>query len=477
MARPWDRLEPREYLRLQERLLRDLVVRFLYPFSPFYRRLFDEHGIRPERVRRLRDLERLPLVSREDFQGSVDDEWRPFRGLLRPDEQSLKRWAHRGLLSRVAWERLVRGDEAAERLLAEEFKPVHLHPSSSGPVVGYTVRDLSALSQAGARAFAVMGASRSDVLVSALPLGPHLPFWHVYYGALGAGMSAFHVGGGEVVRPARAARLMEEAGAGLLVAQPGYAEGLLLGAPPSTFAPLRILALWGEDGLVGARERFTTRLRAGGAPSAAVTALLGIPEARVAWGECPTPPAQPEASNGYHTYPDLELLEIVDPDTGAALADNEPGEIVYTSLDWRGSALLRFRTGLIARRGITHERCPGCRRSVPRIPPDLSRTEWRVLVMGSKGRVQVDLADVLPVLWRATGVPQWQVDVNRGAGERETDSVTAWLGGAGPEDVRELQRAMAPFGVRCRAVPLSDLNRRMGVGMERPEVRVRVRGA
>ncbi|HEV3475169.1 MAG TPA: AMP-binding protein [Actinomycetota bacterium] len=477
MAGSWDRLDPRSYVRLQEALLRDVIRRFIYPFSPFYRRLFDEHGVKPRHIRGVRDLEKLPMVSREDFASLPEDDWRPFRALLRPDEHSLKRSAHRKLLRRVAWEKFVRGDEAAERILAEEFKPVQLQvPPEGGPLVGYTMRDLSVLTQAGARMMAVAGGRRSDVAVSTLPFAADLPFWLVYYGALGAGMSAFHVGGGEAVRPSQAALWMRRAGPTILASQPGYAEGLLRGAPPAVFARLRLLLLWAPAEMQGARERFTVRLRTGGAPEASVVTVLGVPEARAAWAECPPPPGRPDVSHGYHTYPDLELLEVVD-DLGRMVAEEQPGEIVYTSLDWRGSALLRFRTGIMARRGITWSRCPGCRRTVPRIAPDLSRREWRVRIVGPRGDINIDLADVIPVLWRATGVPLWQLDVVKGGGVGGTDQVRADLAGALPRDAAELQRELAGYGIRCRMVPLREFTQRMGVGLERPEVRVRVRTA
>ena len=458
-------------------LLQSQVRRFLYPFSPFYRKLFDEHGIDPKRIRNLRDLEQVPLVSAKDFDSAPEDHWRPFRALLRPDEHTLKRSAHRRLLRQVAKEKLFRGDEAAERLLAEEFKPIHLHlPDGHGPVAGYTIRDLSALAQGAARALAVAGARRSDVMVSTLPFGPHLPFWHAYYGAIGSGMSAFHLGGGAIVRPGQAARWMERVAATVLVAQPGYAEGMLRGAPPSTLSTLRLLLLWAPTEMQGARERYLVRLRTGGASEATVATLLGVPEARVAWAECPVTPDKPEVSFGYHTYPDLELLEVVD-QGGRVLGPGEAGELVYTSLDWRGSALLRFRTGIVARRGITWERCPGCRRTVPRIVADLSRVEWRTRIVGPRGDVTVDLADVIPILWRATGVALWQLDVQKGVGERGTDTATAYLAGALPRDVEVLRQSLDPYGVRARIVELPVFARRLGVGLERPEVRVRVREA
>jgi phenylacetate-coenzyme A ligase PaaK-like adenylate-forming protein len=460
---------------MQEMLLRSLVRGFLYPFSPFYRAWFDEHGIKPKHIKGIRDLERIPTVSAKDFDSVPEDQWRPFRALLRPDEHSLKRSAHRQLLRRVAKEKLFRGDEAAERLLAEEFKPLHMHlPDGSGPVTGYTIRDLSGLAQGAARALAVAGAKRSDVMVSTLPYGPSLPFWHAYYGAIGAGMSAFHLGGGGVVRPGQTAQWMQRVSASVLLAQPGYAEGLLRGAPPSTLATLRLLLLWAPTEMQGARERYLVRLRTGGASEARVATLLGIPEARVAWAECPVSTDQPEVSFGYHTSPDLEMLEVVD-EQGRTLGEGEAGELTYTSLDWRGSALLRYRTGIVARRGITWERCPGCRRTVPRIEADLSRVEWRTRVLGPRGVVTVDLADVIPLLWRATGIALWQLDVEKGAGPDGTDVATAYLAGALPRDAEELRASLEPYGVRARVVDFAQFARRLGVGLERPEVRVRVR--
>ncbi|MGH2711063.1 MAG: AMP-binding protein [Actinomycetota bacterium] len=477
MAPRWDRLDPRTTVRMQEMLLQSLVRRFLYPFSPFYRRLFDENGINPKRIKSLDDLEKIPTVSATDFERVPEDDWRPFRALLRPDENSLKRSANRRLLRQVAIEKLFHGDQAAERLIAEEFKPIHLHlPDGSGPVAGYTMRDLSALAQGAARALAVAGARRSDVMVSTLPFGPHLPFWHGYYGAIGAGMSAFHLGGGAVVRPAQVASWMERVSSTVLLAQPGYAEGLLRGAPPSTLSALRLLLLWAPTEMQGARERYLIRLRTGGATEARVATLLGIPEARVAWAECPVSPDQPDVSFGYHTYPDLELLEVVD-DSGRAVEEGQGGELVYSSLDWRGSALLRYRTGIVARRGMTWERCPGCRRTVPRILPDLSRVEWRTRISGPRGEVVVDIADVIPILWRAGGVALWQLDVQKGGGEGGTDRVIAYLAGALSADAEQLRKNLEPYGIETRLVDFPRFTRAMGVGLERPEVRVRVRNA
>ncbi len=478
MPRPWDGLSARDQVRLQEAMLRDFLPRYLYPFSPFYRRVFDNAGVKPADVRKLRDLQKLPLTSREQFRAEGDPA-RPFQALLRPDEHSLKRWFHRSLMRRVMREKLLRGDDAAERVLAEEFKPIHLHlPLAGGPVVGYTMRDLMSTAQAGARMFSVMGATRQDVLLSSLPFGAELAHWFTYYGTQASGMAGAHLGGGQAVRPSQVALWMSRLQASVFVTQPGYAEGLLRAAPPATFQTLKLLALWGGEGMQGARSRFTTLLHTAGVGGARVTAVLSFPEARLAWAECPSPQGQPELSFGFHTYPDLEIVEIVDPDTGAQMGEAEPGEIVYTSLDWRGSALLRFRTGLIARQGMVRSRCPGCGRSVPRIGADISRLEWTdAATRDLSGDAQFDLADLFPVLWGETDIPLWQVDLVQGAGPHGEDVVNALLAGGNATAQANVTRDLKPFRVRVRPVPFQDLRRRVGVGLERSEQRVLIRSA
>jgi phenylacetate-coenzyme A ligase PaaK-like adenylate-forming protein len=84
----------------------------------------------------------------------------------------------------------------------------------------------------------------------------------------------------------------------------------------------------------------------------------------MAWCECLFRWVEP---SGYHLYPDLGIVEIVDPETGAPKDDGQSGEIVFTSLDARGSCVLRYRTGDMIEGGLTYEPCPYCRRTMPRL--------------------------------------------------------------------------------------------------------------
>ncbi len=65
---------------------------------------------------------------------------------------------------------------------------------------------------------------------------------------------------------------------------------------------------------------------------------------------------QCKAFCGYHLREADMLFEIVDPDTGEIVPDNEYGEVVFTSLTALGTPFVRYRTGDISR--IIKEPCP-----------------------------------------------------------------------------------------------------------------------
>ena len=62
------------------------------------------------------------------------------------------------------------------------------------------------------------------------------------------------------------------------------------------------------------------------------------------------------AHAGYHMREHELLIEIVDPESGAAMAPGEIGEVVFTTLTRRGLPLIRYRTGDISR--IVPGACP-----------------------------------------------------------------------------------------------------------------------
>jgi phenylacetate-coenzyme A ligase PaaK-like adenylate-forming protein len=149
-----------------------------------------------------------------------------------------------------------------------------------------------------------------------------------------------------------------------------------------------------------------------GAPKVEVLAIYGFTESKLAWPECPFPPDQPSA--GYHLYPDLGIVEIINPKTGDIVPNGQPGEIVFTPLAARGTVVLRYRTGDCIDGGLTYEPCPYCHRSVPRLVGRISRTsEIKELNLDKIKGTLVDFNALEHVLDDAPHIGAWQVELRK----------------------------------------------------------------
>jgi phenylacetate-coenzyme A ligase PaaK-like adenylate-forming protein len=140
-----------------------------------------------------------------------------------------------------------------------------------------------------------------------------------------------------------------------------------------------------------------------------VLSVYGFTEARICFPECPAP-----VPSGFHIFPDLCIVETIDPETGDPVAEGEKGEIVYTAIDGRGSVVLRYRTGDIAEGGLVHEPCPHCGRLTPRILGPMSRASSVVDYRLSKIKGTLVNLDYLGrVIADQTGVEEWQLVIGK----------------------------------------------------------------
>ncbi len=188
------------------------------------------------------------------------------------------------------------------------------------------------------------------------------------------------------------------------------------------------IVLGGEKSPAGIRRKIVGLLREMGSDHVRVCATYGFTEARMAWGECPLPPGE---RSGYHLFPDLGIFEVIDPATGAVRGEGEPGELVYTPLDARGSVVLRYRTGDYVDEGITWERCPHCGRTVPRIIGNITReSSTRELQFGKVKGTLVNFDTLQHILDDTPEVDEWQLELRK----RNDD----------PHDVDELILHLAP---------------------------------
>lgn len=373
----WDLLEPHARDAWRDRLLHDWISREVAPFTTLW-----GPRLREFPVRSAEDLRRLPIAEEHELSGAGGP-GNPAL-LVLPTEEGFKRHAGRVELLRAARElRRRSGDPEADRraVLFRRYKPVHVHEAGVARLIAiaYSRTDLDRLHLAGARLVEVLGLGAEDALVNAVPTGPSVRFWSLYHAALAARITALHPrsAGAEPVRAvARAFALLpatvlavpvDEATALLdgLVGEGVRADGLrtLLAVGPPPSAEQRAALAEAAAQIAGRQVR--------------VQAVWAPETARALWGECRPPSADPaEASFGLHTYPDLEILEICDRESGAALGEAEGGELVLTSLGWRGTALLRAATGAWSGGLVTTTPCPNCRRTVPRLAPEAAEGAW-----------------------------------------------------------------------------------------------------
>lgn len=371
----WDHRSPEEWQSRQLARCRRFLSEQVLPFSPFYQRLFSEAGIDPKSIRTMEDFRKIPFTSKLMISPTAEDPKRPGELVLQPTPDLIR--AHwplakkLGLLAR----KIVRGERAVKASLETEYRPVSLFfttgRSALPTLFTLTNYDLQVLTEVGRRIIQVASVgSRDDRLLNLFPYAPHLAFWQVYYVGVGGNLLTLNTGGGKVMGTEGILQSIEKMRPVFLVGIPGYIYHVLreARARDMDLSFIQGLALGGDQVTPGYRVRVKELLKAMGAENPRVQSVLGFTEARKCWTECPG-----EADGGFHMYPDLEMVEILDPETQRPVDDGETGELVYTSLVGRGSCVIRYRTGDLIVGGMTWAPCPHCGRTVPRLSSQLER--------------------------------------------------------------------------------------------------------
>lgn len=85
-------------------------------------------------------------------------------------------------------------------------------------------------------------------------------------------------------------------------------------------------------------------------------------------------------SFGLHVMEDFFYPEIVDTDTLQPLADNEKGELCFTTLNKQGMPLIRYRTRDIS--ALNHDVCPFCGRGLVRMKRVFGRSDDMLIIRG-----------------------------------------------------------------------------------------------
>lgn len=396
----WDRCSPSQLSKQREAAVQSQVVDAVAPFSPFWRARFTALGRTAKQVGSLGGLAQLPAAGERDVCPDGDPAGAAALVLqtaesgfaLHADGPALRRALTRRLAAPSSYRALVEADTRPTSF-------VYAGQAMRFPVAS-TRGDLDVVARAGARLWQVLGLTRADIVVSALPAEPSALVQGLSLAALGASSPLFApgqdlddvvaalrlVGASVLVVPsvggADLLRCLAESKAAL-----STVTTVLVAGPPD---PSERAALLGALSLVGV--------------AGAVVLAVHVPDGhRLLWGEC----RQSAGSTGLHTYPDLEIVQTVDPETGEQSARPGPYEVVLTQLGLRGSALLRWRTGDLAD-AVEENKCASCGRTVPRVL-GLRGGALVPELMLRTGTRSVDLRAVASALSGRPDVSDWRV--------------------------------------------------------------------
>ncbi len=353
---------PREAIEsLQLKRLRQTLER-VNATVPFYRENFRRAGVRPDQIRTLDDVRRLPFTLKQDMRDNY-----PY-----------------GLFA-VPLEQIVR---------------IHASSGTTGKptVVGYTRRDIEIWAELMARSFVAAGAHRGDVIHNAYGYGLFTGGLGAHYGAERLGASVIPMSGGNTQRQIM---IMQDFGSTVLTCTPSYSL-YLAEAAAEQGVDIRKLKL--RIGIFGA-EPWSEAIRAEieeklGLKAIDIYGLSEILGPGVAI-ECL------EAQNGLHIWEDHFLPEIIDPETGEVLPPGERGELVITTITKEGIPMIRYRTRDITR--LITEPCV-CGRTHWRLERMSGRSDDMLIIRG----VNVFPSQIESVLLQIDGIePHYQLIIDR----------------------------------------------------------------
>ena len=370
MGRMWQpELEsmPRQELKkLQDERLVWQVKR-MYEKVELFRKRMDEKGLKPEDIKGIEDLHKLPFSYKQDLR-----DYYPY-GLFAVPMKDIRR--------------------------------VHASSGTTGKqiVVGYTDADLDMWADCFARQLVATGADENSFVHVGYGLGLFTGGFGAHDGTIRLGATAIPISAGNTQRQIQT---MIDFGSTVLCCTPSYA--MYLGETIEEMGLKDKLKL--KAGIFGA-EPWTEEMRKQiedklGLKAYDIYGLSEIMGPGVSY-EC-------ECQEGMHVCEDHFIPEIIDPDTGEVLPEGEQGELVFTTITKEGFPLIRYRTRDVC--SLNYEKCK-CGRTHVRMNKPQGRTDDMLIIRG----VNVFPSQIEEVLLSIGGdiTPNYQIVIGR---ENNTDT-------------------------------------------------------
>ena len=307
-------------------------VKHVYENVEYYRNKMDEKGVKPEDIKSIEDLHKLPFLTKADLRDAY-----PY-----------------GLVG----------------VPLSECVRIHSTSGTTGKrvVAFYTQEDLDLWDECCARAIVAAGGTKDDVVHVSYGYGLFTGGMGLHGGAHKLGALTLPMSSGNTQRQIQ---FMCDLGSTILCCTPSYAA--YLGESIEEMGIKDEIKL--KSGIFGA-EAWSDEMRRDierklGIKAYDIYGLTEISGPGVAY-EC-------ECQTGMHINEDNFIAEIIDPNTGEVLPEGEKGELVFTCITKKAFPLLRYRTRDIC--VLSREKC-ACGRTFVKMTKPMGRSDDMLIVKG-----------------------------------------------------------------------------------------------
>ena len=308
-------------------------VKHVYDNVPVYRQKMDEKGVKPEDVKGIEDLYKLPFVEKSDLRDGY-----PYAMLAMPLEDCVRIQSTSGT--------------TGKRVIAY-----------------YTQHDIDLWEDCCARALVAVGADKQDVVQVSYGYGLFTGGPGLNGGSHKVGCLTLPMSSGNTERQLQ---FMIDLSATVLCCTPSYACYLGETLKEKGYTPDTIPL---KAGIFGA-EPWTAEIRRNIEQSLGIKAydIYGLTEI-----SGPGVSFECEEQTGMHINEDHFLAEIINPETGEVLPEGEKGELVFTCLDKQAFPVLRYRTRDIC--VLTRKKC-SCGRTFIKMAKPMGRSDDMMIIRG-----------------------------------------------------------------------------------------------
>ena len=302
--------------------------------SPFYKKRFEEIGLKPEDIKSLDDVRKIPFTTKQDLRDTY-----PFGIASTPLRNC-----------------------------------VRLHSSSgttgNPTVILHTQKDLDEWANQVARNLWMVGLRPDDVFQNSSGYGMFTGGLGFQYGAERIGMLTVPAAAGNSLRQIK---FITDFGTTAIHAVPSYVTRLYevmkeQGIDPRKDTKLKMLAIGAEPHSEEQRQRIEEMMGVKAYNSFGMSEMCG-----------PGVGFECKEQNGLHFWEDYYIVEIVDPETLEPVPDGEIGELVLTTLCREAMPLLRYRTRDLTR--VLGRSCP-CGRNHVRLDRMRGRSDDMMVLRG-----------------------------------------------------------------------------------------------